>query len=124
MAYPTTATARRTASTDTATSASSVDQLLTEARITARSRHCEPDIHAVPSARTRAVTSRVRASSPKAQHTWVKTTSLRTSAPSMPENPLARALALAARRSTSAAIPTRPRPVSYTHLTLPTICSV
>ena len=61
--------ARLRASTERATSSSSVDQLLTEMRTTSRSRHRDPDIHVVPSASRRWVTARVRSSSSKATQT-------------------------------------------------------
>ncbi len=65
------AAAARTASTDRRTSRASVDQLLTEMRSTSRPCQREPDIQVVPSAISRAVTSRVRSSLPNATQTCV-----------------------------------------------------
>ena len=52
--------ARATASIDMDTSTTSVDQLLTEIRRTARPAQVEPDIHTAPSAISACVTARVR----------------------------------------------------------------
>ena len=67
-----------------------VDQLDTEMRSTDVPRQREPDIHAVPSASSRRVTSWVRSSLPKLAHTWEKTTSFSTVAPSIPAMPAAK----------------------------------
>ena len=89
-----------------------VDQLLTEMRSTARPRHTEPLIQASPSASSRATTSRVRSSSPKETQTWVKTTSLSTSASGIAAIPRANAAAWPAIRSTRSATPCRPSAAS------------
>jgi hypothetical protein len=89
--------------------------LLTEIRSTARSRHREPVIHAVPSAIIASSTRLVRSSSPKDTHTWVNTTSLSTSAPGIAAAPSAKARACRQSRSTSSATPERPSARSTAH---------
>ena len=66
-----------------ATSSSVVAQLLTEIRSTARPRHRDPDIQAVPSASILRTTFWVCSSLPNDAHTWVNTTSFSTSAPTI-----------------------------------------
>ena len=75
------AATRRIAATERSTSASVVDQFDTETRISRRPRQVVPPSQQVPSRCTPSMTRSVRASSPKPTSTWLRTTSLTTSAP-------------------------------------------